>query len=320
MVTDPATAVSSLLYDATEIRWSPELCDLVGLTPGMLPEVLPAATTVGGVTAGVAAQLGVPVGTPVVLGSLDSACEMYAARANAPGQCLLRLATAGGVQLVVLTPTANRQLISYPHLTAPYWYCQAGTNCCASSVRWGTKLLLSELDEPFPVWDAMAAKIPVGADGLLFHPYLQGERAPLWDPQVRGSFIGVSLLHGRGHFARAIYEGTALSIRHALSSFSDQFITKERWWWSVEAHEAVSWLQILADVLGRTLVVAPEVNSTYGVALLGLHSLGYTPADTLHNDSTSIEPISDHVSRYDVLFERYLRVCEQLMPLYHDGV
>ena len=183
-----------------------------------LPPVVPATTPVGhGLTAEAAGVLGLAAGTPVIVGTLDSATELLAAGVLATGQGLVRLATAGGVECVIPEPRPSRKLITYPHPVRPLWYCQAGTNSCASAVRWGTRIVGGEGEVPFATWDAWAAATPVGAEGLLFHPYLAGERAPQWDPHLRASFLGATLQHGPGHFARAIYEGTAFSIRHAMS-------------------------------------------------------------------------------------------------------
>jgi len=320
--TDPATALSSQLYDATAGRWSAELCAMAGVTPGMLPPVHPARERIGGLTAEAAERLGLPPGTPVVVGTLDSATELFAAGAVAEGQCLVRLATAGGVQVVIRGPRPNRKLITYPHVVEPLWYCQAGTNACVTSVRWGARLVTGEADVPFAAWDAWAAAAPVGAGGLLFHPYLVGERAPQWDPELRASFVGASLDHGRGHFARAIYEGTAYSIRHAMSVLPGIESSSGALAVVGGGTQSAVWVQILADVLGRPLVVAEGVDSAYGAGLLGLAGLGLSDgragAEATAARWRSIAPQPEGTAAYADRYPAYVRVAEALAPLYHQ--
>ena len=320
--TDPATALSSQLYDASVGRWSPELCAMAGVSPEMLPPVRPARDRIGGLTAEAAERLGLPPGTPVVVGTLDSATELFAAGAVAEGQCLVRLATAGGVQVVIRGPRPNRKLITYPHVVEPLWYCQAGTNACVTSVRWGARLVTGEADVPFAAWDAWAAAAPVGAGGLLFHPYLVGERAPQWDPELRASFVGASLDHGRGHFARAIYEGTAYSIRHAMSVLPGIESSSGALAVVGGGTQSAVWVQILADVLGRPLVVAEGVDSAYGAGLLGLAGLGLSDgragAEATAARWRSIAPQPEGTAAYADRYPAYVRVAEALAPLYHQ--
>jgi xylulokinase len=323
--TDPATALSSQLYDATTGSWCPRLCAMVGLTTEALPPVQPATTRVGhGLTAEAAGVLGLTAGTPVIVGTLDSATELLAAGVLAVGQGLVRLATAGGVECVIPEPRPSRKLITYPHPVRPLWYCQAGTNSCASAVRWGTRMLGGEGEVPFATWDAWAAATPVGAEGLLFHPYLAGERAPQWDPHLRASFLGATLQHGPGHFARAIYEGTAFSIRHAMSVLPTGDAGEAPLAVVGGGTRSDVWVQILADVLDRPLLVADEADSAGGAALLGLVGLGL--ADDLAKLAAAragkgrrVVPSAVNAARYAELFPIYVRAQAQLGPLYHQG-
>jgi xylulokinase len=320
--TDPGTAVSSQLFDATTNAWSPELCAMVGLCVDALPSVRPATAPIGGLTAEAAGTLGLRAGTPVIAGTLDSATELLAAGVLSPGQGLVRLATAGGVECVIREPKPSRKLITYPHPVQPLWYCQAGTNACASSVRWGTRIFGGDGEVPFATWNAWAAATPPGAEGLLFHPYLSGERAPQWDPRLRASFVGATLQHGPGHFARAVYEGTACSIRHAMSALPAAGTGMETLAVVGGGTRSAVWVQILADVLNRPLLVAEEADSAAGAALLGLVGLGL--ADDLAALAAAragrgrlVTPDPQCAVRYDKLFTVYVATQESLAALYH---
>ena len=301
------------------------LCAMVGLTTEALPPVQPATTPVGhGLTAEAAGVLGLTAGTPVIVGTLDSATELLAAGVLATGQGLVRLATAGGVECVIPEPRPSRKLITYPHPVRPLWYCQAGTNSCASAVRWGTRIVGGASEVPFATWDAWAAATPVGAEGLLFHPYLAGERAPQWDPHLRASFLGATLQHGPGHFARAIYEGTAFSIRHAMSVLPTGDAGEASLAVVGGGTRSDVWVQILADVLDRPLLVAEEADSAGGAALLGLVGLGLaddlaTLAAARAGRGRQVVPSATNAARYAKLFSVYVRAQAQLGPLYHEG-
>jgi xylulokinase len=204
----------------------------------------------------------------------------------------------------------------------PHWYCQAGTNACASSVQWGTRIFGGDGEVPFATWDGWAAATPPGAEGLLYHPYLLGERAPQWDPRLRASFVGVTMRHGPGHFARAVYEGTACSIRHAMSVLPDGGARVESLAVVGGGTRSAVWVQILADVLNRPLLVAEEADSAAGAALLGLVGLGLaddlaTLAGHRAGHGRPVTPDPERAARYDELFATYIAVQDGMAPLYH---
>ena len=322
MATDRATAVSSLLFDARGNCWSKELCDLVGVNPDSLPEVLNVTDIAGRLTSEASQELGLLSGTPVVVGTLDSAAEMVGAGMLRSGQCQVRLATAGGIHLVVARPKPNPKLITYPHAVDDLWYCQAGTNSCASSVRWAIGAFGGGRAMSFQEWDETASAAPPGSEGLLYHPYLLGERCPHWDPQLRASFVGATMRHGPGHFARAVYEGTALSIRDAMAELGDYPRSDDPLAAVGGGTASRVWVQIIADVLGHPVTTAPQADSSYGAALLGLAGLGVADLHELieQNEGSRGQcslPCAERVGLYDGLFERYRQVHEALTPLYH---
>lgn len=308
--TDPATAVSSQLWDVHADRWSIALCDLIKLSPDALPSVLPANAPIGVLTAAAADALGLLAGTPVINGSLDTATELLAAGVCDPGQGMIRLATAGGLQVVVATPTPHRGRITYPHLFTPHWYCQAGTNTCAAAVQWAVNLIMPGRQDPWAAWDVLASKVPPGAAGVMFHPYLAGERAPYWNPDLRASFTGLTLHHTPGHLARAVYEGVAFSIRDAMSVLADQPLADDPLAVSGGGARSRLWLDILAAVLGRRLRVVEGADSACGAALLGMAAIN--PATDLRKLAMSraatqrlVKPRLRDIETYNASFERY---------------
>lgn len=321
VATDPATALSSMLFDARAECWSESLCELAGVTSDQLPDVVPVDSVTGTLTPEAADLLTLPPGIPVVCGTLDSAAETLGAGAAAPGQLLLRLASAGGIHLVLNRPHAHPKLITYPHPVAPFWFSQAGTSTCATSVKWAIRTFARDTGMSFDRWDDLAAAVPVGSEGLLFHPYLAGERCPHWDPSLRASFVGVTLRHTLGHFARAVYEGTAFAIRDSLSVLNRPGASPEALTAVGGGTRSALWLRIVCDCLGLPLNVAPHADSSYGAALLGLVALGIfdSPADALAKidmTTSQIAPDHDNHRLCSRLFDIYCDIHSKLAPLY----
>lgn len=320
-VTDPATALSAQLYDARAGCWSPDLCRLARVDGDMLPRVAAVTDVAGGLGADAADRLGLRPGTPVVVGTLDSAAETFAAGVDRPGRCLIRVASAGGVHLVLPEPRPHPRLITYPHPRRPLWYSQAGTNACASAVRWAMQCLRGDVATSFEQWDALAASAPAGCDGLIFHPYLQGERCPYWDPHLRASFTGATMSHGTAHFARAVYEGTAFSIRDAFSVLEELGIGDDPFVAVGGGTASAVWMQIIADVLGRPIDVAPMVDSSCGAALLGLEGLGLrrcsgmAASEEKDTGPRHLVPRAAEAADCERQFQRYRRIQQALAAL-----
>ncbi len=320
--TDPATALSSLLFDAHAGGWSGPLLEPLGLTAEVLPRVRPSTAQVGSLAAAAAEDLGIPAGVPVVNGTLDSAAETYGAGVVRPGDCLLRLATAGGIHLVLEEPHPHPGLITYPHPVAPLWYSQAGTNSCTSALQWVFRSVGAGRPGTFQEWDAAVETVPQGAEGLFFHPYLSGERCPYWDGRLRASFTGATFGHHPEHFVRAAYEGTAFSLRDALGVLDD--LGGPRGTITVVGGGTAGklWTRIVCDVLGKPLQVSRVTDSAYGAALLGLVGIGLFSdvSQALAGSRQELEIVSPDPERargYTAHFQRYREIQQQLQPVYH---
>ena len=322
LTTDPATALSSMLFDAQAGDWSERLLEPLGLAPEVLPRVLPSTSPVGSLTATAAQQLGLPAGVPVINGTLDSAAETYGAGVVRAGDCLLRLATAGGMHLVVDGPRPHPQLITYPHPLPPLWYLQAGTNSCTSALHWVFGTVGSDRPRTFQEWDETVESIPLGAEGLFFHPYLSGERCPYWDSRLRASFTGATFNHGPAHFIRAAYEGTAFSLRDAMTVLDDLGVRRGTITAVGGGTAGRLWAQIVCDVLGETLHISRLTDSAYGAALLGLVGIGLysdvsQPLARSKQETEVLSPDPERKQRYTALFSLYREIQQKLQPVYH---
>ncbi|MBR4666601.1 MAG: xylulokinase, partial [Lentisphaeria bacterium] len=213
--TDYIEAQGTLFYDMAKQDWADGLVELSGLDRNALPELIKPADAVGKVTAKAAAETGLPEGTIVVCGTSDSAVEDYGAGAVEPGDCIVKLATAGNVNVMTAEPHPFPTTLTYSHVIPGMWYTVSATNAAALCQRWFRDTFCqSEKAEAerlgtkaFALMDRLAEASAPGAGGVMFHPYLQGERSPYWDPKLRSSFTGVSISSSKGDFIRALFEG-----------------------------------------------------------------------------------------------------------------
>jgi xylulokinase len=273
--TDFSDAIGTLLADNATKTWSPDLAARIGLNPEILPPIVAPTHIVGRVTADAAARTGLAEGIPVICGSNDTTVEFFGIGATTPGIGGVKLATAGVLYLATQGPEVHPPISCYPHIIPGLYYAATGTNSCASAHRWLRDLMFAEggFEAPaaaggFEVMDALAAATPAGARGLLFHPYLQGERAPYWDPLLRADFIGLTITHGKPEFARAMYEGLAFSIRDLLDAaraLGFKFGTIRLMGGGARS---ACWRQIIADVTGLTIERTEAADASFGVALL----------------------------------------------------
>ena len=264
--TDFSDAVGALLADNETKNWSPELAALIGINPEILPPIVPPEHIVGKVTAEAAARTGLAEGTQVICGSNDTTVEFFGIGAITPGIGGLKLATAGVLYLATLGPEVHPPISCYPHIMPGLYYAATGTNSCASAHRWLRDLMFAE--GGFEAMDALAAATPAGANGLLFHPYLQGERAPYWDPLLRADFIGLTISHGKPEFARAMYEGLAFSIRDLLDAARALGFSFGTIRLMGGGARSACWRQIIADVTGLTIERTEAADASFGAALL----------------------------------------------------
>ena len=315
---DHTSAAGTMLYDMRDKRWSADLIAFTGLPYSALPKIHSSTAEIGKVTQKAAAEFGLPAGTPVIAGMLDSAAEMVSAAALSPGRGVLRLGSAGGIMLTVKKPVVADGLITYPDpFGRSSGYRQAGTNCCALALRWLRDLFRDE-NGSVPDWarlDHLAAETCPGANGLFFHPYLQGERAPYWDASLRGSFTGLSLMHNRPELVRAVMEGVAYSLLDCLESFGGEQL-RELSLVGGGANSGV-WPQIVADVLNLPLRICRPGNSAHGVALAaGIAGGGFAKEQEQRDRLAILHPDPQRAAFYQDKFCRYSALQRALAPIY----
>jgi xylulokinase len=277
---DHGSAAATLMLDARSKKWSPELCALSRLPDVVLPDLLDPMAIAGHVSAAAARAFALPVGTPVIAGTLDSAAEMVGCGLLVPGAAgMVRVGSAGGIMAITDRAVFNKGIITYPHVIEGLFYKQAGTNSCATSMKWIRDLCVTMRPADAPVLtydelDRLAAQANPGADGLMFHPYLQGERAPHWNPELRGSFTGIDQRHGWPQFIRAVMEGVAFSLLDGLTMFRREGLDMTSTVMSGGVARSPLWSQIITDVLGMPTRTIRQGDSALGACLLAATAAG----------------------------------------------
>jgi xylulokinase len=231
------------------------------------------------VSATAAAETGLRVGTPIVGGGGDQAAQAVGVGAVAPGIVALTLGTSGVVFAATEAALVQSEgrLHAFCHAVPGRWHFMGVMLSAAGSLQWYHDKLAA--DVPFKTLDAGAGDIPPGSEGLIFLPYLTGERTPHPDPLARGAWVGLTVRHGRGHMTRSVMEGVAFGLRDSFTLIKEAGLGDIRQVRiSGGGARSALWRQILTDVFGVELVT---VNSTegaaYGAALLAGVGAGVWP-------------------------------------------
>jgi xylulokinase len=279
--TDPSDAAATWLFDVRSGEWSDELIAFCGLERRYLPSITGSAEVVGTLRREAAEALGLPSGIPVVVGCADQPAQALGHGLLDPGTTLVTTGTGGQVLSVLAAPTPDPHLRFhvFNHAAPGRWYALAAILSAGLSLRWLRDLLgLADRQDAYQHLSRLAQAVPPGAEGLLFLPYLAGERTPLMDPEASGVFLGLRLHHEAGHLARAVMEGVAFALASCLALVGESAGEEQRQTVIASGGGASSpvWRQIQADVFNTPLWIAREGDhAPLGAALLAGVGSGY---------------------------------------------
>ena len=319
-VTDYIEAEGSMMFDYNTLSWSKELCGILGIETDMMPQIVKPTDIVGTVTAEAAKDTGLKEGTAVLCGTTDTVMEVFASGAVEKGNVTVKLATAGRICVITDKSYPNKHLINYSHIEDGLWYPGTATKSCAASYRWYRDTFGGDYKE----LDEGAENVEIGSDGLVFHPYLNGELTPYANPKLCGSFVGVRAGHTKAHFTRAVLEGVAMSMLDCKNALEGIGIEHDETAAIIGGGgKSPLWRQILADALGITLVEKKYNDSSFGTCMLAGVAMGVfdSPKDALEicNETVSYtEPNMENHAKYQKLFKKYKAVCEALAPIYNE--
>ncbi len=316
--TDYIEAQGSMLFDCKENRWSQELLGLAGISEDVMPPIVKPTDVIGHVTKEAAEKTGLLEGTQVICGTTDTVMEVFASGAVKPGDITVKLATAGRICVITDRPYPNRHLVNYAHVVDGLWYPGTATKAAASSYRWYRDTFGGEYQE----LNMGAEQVPIGSEGLMYHPYINGELTPYADPGLCGSFIGMRATHTKAHFTRSVLEGVSLSLLHSKKTLEELGIELSGKATIIGGGaKGELWRQITADCLGIELRKTISSDSSLGSAMLAGVAIGvFQNAEEavekcIKNESVTT-PILENTKKYEELFEEYVAVHDALAPIY----
>ena len=306
------------VYDLQARTWSAEMLEALGIPRRMMPDRLVAPTdTVGGLTPAAAARLGLAAGTPVVAGGVDAAVATFAAGVVAPGDHVAMIGTSMCWGTIAPRADASHGLVAFPYVinTPTDLYVFGGAATAGAAVSWfreqfchaETAAARIAGRDPHALLDEAAATLAPGADGIVFLPYLRGERSPVWDSRASGAFIGLNLFHTRAHLYRAVLEGVTFALRHNMEAGARGAAALDRRLIVVGgAAKSDLWMQIIADITGFAVwTIREEVEAALGAARLAAIGGGLIRPDDPDTWTTLVEravPDAARARHYDAVF------------------
>jgi xylulokinase len=331
-VTDPSDASGMNLYHLERGQWSERILEAAELDPQKLPEIHPSTAVVGEVRSAVAAEVGLAAGTPVVVGGGDGACAAAGAGVVREGAAYNYIGSSSWIALATEAPIYDpeQKTFTFGHVV-PDMFMPTGTmQAAGASYQWtrdqlgGVQIRAAESlgISTYELMNLEAETSPPGAKGLIFLPYLMGERSPRWNPNARGAFVGLTIRHKRADMMRAVLEGVTLNLRIILDAFTAQGA-------SIEAMRIIGggargrfWNQLMADVYGmpvQRLAILEEATSM-GAALTGGVGVGLYPdfsmGETMNQIAKVVQPEAADQAVYEAIYPIFEATYRALAPIY----
>ncbi len=332
LATEVSDASGTVLFDVAHRRWSGEVLQALDIPADWLPASYESPAVTGSLSASAARETGLRAGLPVVGGGGDQAAQAVGSGIVEEGIISVTVGTSGVVfastDAMVLDPQGR--LHSFCHAVPGTWHVMGVVLSAGGSLRWLRDTVacperevgrLSGLD-PYEVMTAEAARVAPGSEGLLFLPYLTGERIPYADPNARGAFVGITLRHDKAALVRSVLEGVSYGLRDSLELLRELRIPIRQVRASGGGARSALWRQIMADIFATELVtINITEGAAYGAALLagvgaGVYKsvLEATAATIRVVDRT--EPIAANASTYEGYYEQYHALYGQLKPTF----
>ena len=287
--TDVTDASGTHLFDVANRTWSREVLAALSIDADILPEVFESSEITGSVSAEAADRFGLPGGIPVVAGGADQAAAAIGNGITRPGQVSITVGTSGVVYTQTDGPILDRDGVfhTFCHAVPGSYQLMAGVLSAAGSLDWMRKTVLTRVDEKrgFELLFEAAASVGAEPQGLLFLPYLTGERSPHDDPAARGSWFGLAVHHELGHLVRAVLEGVGFALVDLLRHLKKVGIEPAQIRVAGGGSRSALWRRILADIAGASVYpVGVSDASAYGAAILAAGAVRQVPIATLCDD------------------------------------
>jgi xylulokinase len=329
LATDPTDAGGTLLFDLATWTWSEELLAALDLPRHLLPEIRPTLEASGRITREAAEATGLAEGTPVLTGGADMAIGLVGCGATQEGEVVVLISTAGQVLVRVPGPLEDGlgRVYYLPHVFPRSVYAMGAILSAGICLRWLSEVLHPEAPpgsggEVFEALSALAATAPPGADGLVFLPYLLGTGTPHMDPHATGTFVGLTLGHGRAHLARAVMEGVAYGLRDSVEALTRSGIRVSGIRLGGGGARSTPWRQVVADVFNAPVqpLLIPDVSPLGAAVTAAVHAGLFTSLEDAVVRSVrlgeTIRPDPARAEGYDAGYARYRALYPALRPFF----
>lgn len=294
LATDESDASGTLLFDVKRRQWSKNLALQLGLDSELLPPVMSASNVAGVVQEDAARETGLEPGTPVAVGGSDQSMAAVALGVSQPGVVAVAISTGGTVITATERPLLDHRVHTLCHSDPRQWILMGACLSAGLSLSWFARTLVGRVDGVYDLLSREAEAIPPGSEGLLFTPYLNGDRTPHMDAAARGTFIGLSTRHTRAHMVRAIMEGVVFSLSESLDIFRELGLPVNRIVCSGGGSRSALWRQIQADVFGMSVEWrGGEEHSAIGAALTACAAAEWPPLAAAGGSEAQVTEPSD---------------------------
>lgn len=310
-------------------QWDEKMCKAMGIPVGFLPKIVPCHQIIGTVTKEAAKQTGLAEGTPVAAGGLDAACGTLGAGVVHAGETQEQGGQAGGMSICTEEYASDPRLILGFHVVPGRWLLQGGTTGGGGVMRWLERefgdyersVSAQKGKTALEQYNEEAGQVPPGSDGLVFLPYMSGERSPIWDANAKGVFFGLDFGKTKGHMIRSCMEGVAYALKHNLDiAESAGAPVRELLAVGGSANSSL-WMQIKSDITGKPLAVPfSDTATTLGAALLagvgvGMYGSFEDAAAQTVQITRRYEPCAENMQIYQKNYDTYISLYEDLKEL-----
>jgi xylulokinase len=330
--TDVSDASSSLLFDIVARKWSSSAINCMGIDDKILPRVYESQETSGVITHDVADVTGLYPGTPVVAGSGNQAAAAMGLGVIRSNEVAAVMGSGGVVMASMHEPLVDKmqRVNTLCHARRSKWYMVGLTQAAGISFRWfrdtfchAEKEVAGNLwDDPYTLMTRQAAEVMPGSDGLMFLPYINGERSPYQDPDARGVFLGITAKHNKPHFIRAVMEGVTYSMRDCMEAMKDSGVKVDRVVMTGGSMQSDVWRHIFADTFGVDIIKTNiDDPAPFGAALMSSVAAGYwtsveNAVENLVQATDVTEPNPEMTAKYNKYFEIYKSLYPTLAPTF----
>lgn len=313
---DYAMASATGLFNMNTFDWDEETLKLAGIEEKQLSEIVPPTEILTGIDQGIAEEMGISSEMPFVIGSADGQLANLGSGAISPGEVAISAGTSGAIRQMIagFETSANQETFCYA-FTRDLSIIGGPTNNGGIALQWLKELI--EYEGSFDELTAEAEKVEQGADGLLFFPYINGERAPLWNQEAKGNFFGLSITHKKEHLVRAVLEGITYNLYHIGQALERQAGEPEKIFVNGGLARSPLWVQMLADVFGKDVYLSESHHSAaWGAAWTALVALGKVESYEEIKKNIPIEavikPDQQRHEKYVEIFTKYEQIIADL--------